>query len=159
MDTRRNNIIKYIIEIIVLIVLISVVYFAFKNSNINAYNALVKSFNNIPLSIKFDESTDGEYFLDNKVRLLNGTLSVRNPNKYVTSGKVYLKIMKDESYNIDDLTIYVDNKNINTYKELDDSYIFDIGNLKIEPYKNKLLLLSIYTKNHNALVKYTFYTE
>lgn len=164
-DKKRNSIDKviasYVFEIFIVIAFMVISYKGFTMNNLSEASKIASSSENEKRDVYAVYNTgklESAKFIDNYRALRNGSLFLKNPNKYSKDIDVVMQVSKSNLYKIGDVSILVNGEMANMGVIMDSGNYYEIilCSLTLEGYESEELDIALYHLGEPVNIDYSF---
>lgn len=164
-DKKRNSIDKviasYVFEIFIVIAFMVISYKGFTMNNLSEASKIASSSENEKRDVYAVYNADkleNAKVIDNYKVLKNGSLFLKNPNKYSKDIDVVMQLRKSDIYEIGNIEILVNGERANMGVIMSSDYYYEIilCSLSLEGYESEELEISLYHLGEQVSIEYSF---
>lgn len=154
-------IVRYVLEIILVVTFMVVSYNGFTMNNLSEAREIASlgTNENREIQAAYGRNDQEEIMqIEDQTFVDKGILYIKNPNKTVKDIDVVIQIKKNGTYKIGDLNILVDGKkaNMGVVMNLEDAYEVVLKNVSLEAYASEEIDLAIYSRIGQISLSYSF---
>lgn len=151
---------KYIFEMVLIVLFMIISYSGFTMNNLSEASKVASLSDKETREIQVAYSRDYEStIIDPQSSLLDsGTLAIKNPNKTSKNIGMVMQIKRSNDFNISDIEIFVDKKEIDmgVVLRLEDTYEIQLGAVSLDAYEGTSKHIEIFSELGSIPFEYSF---